>query len=52
VDGVGDDHESASVRKVRLTASVRSAMLLVSLYVRRILTASREAASSTTSAGR
>ncbi len=49
---MGGNHEPASVRQGRLIASVGRAMLLISLYVRRILTASRDAASSAPSGGR
>ena len=50
VYGVGDDHGPSLLRKGRLTATVGTAMLLISMYVRRILTVSREAASQTTTA--
>jgi hypothetical protein len=50
VHGVRDDHVPSSLRKAPLTATVGSAMLLISMYVRRILTVSRESASQTTTA--
>jgi hypothetical protein len=39
---MGDDHVPCSLRKGRLTATVRGAMLLISMYVRRILTVQRD----------
>jgi hypothetical protein len=50
VHGVGDDHGPSPLRKGPLTATVGNAMLLISMYVRRILTVSRESASQTTTA--
>jgi hypothetical protein len=50
VHRVGDDHGPSSLRKGHLTATVGNAMLLISMYVRRILTVSRESAAQTTSA--
>jgi hypothetical protein len=52
VHGVGDDHGPSSLRKAPLTATVGGAMLLISLYVRRILTASHQAASETATGAR
>jgi hypothetical protein len=48
VHRVGDDHGPSPLRKGHLTATVGSAMLLISMYVRRILTVSRESAAQTT----
>jgi hypothetical protein len=43
VDGVSDDHAlPCPLRKGCLTATVRDAMLLISMYVRRILTVPRD----------
>jgi len=50
VHRVGDDHGPSPLRKGHLTATVGNAMLLISMYVRRILTVSRESAAQTTSA--
>ena len=47
-----DDHDPSPLRKAPLTATVGAAMLLISLYVRRILTASREPASQAASGAR
>jgi hypothetical protein len=52
VHGVGDDHGPSPSRKAHLTASVGDAMLLISLYVRRILTARHDAAPQTASGAR
>jgi hypothetical protein len=44
--------DPSPLRKAPLTATVGAAMLLISLYVRRILTASREPASQAASGAR
>ena len=49
---VRDDHCPAPLRKACLTATVGDAMLLISLYVRRILTVPRESASETAAGAR